>query len=271
MTKAVAPKLADLQAQFQNSVLEGGDAILDAISNGAQEEKSTLFDVYRDAYRLRLIGILRHDYARLATFMGQDDFDALARAFIAAHPSHTTNARWYGVALPDFISSYAPYQAQPELYALARLEALLNDAFDEADTPPLAMEDLSRFLPEQFASLSFTPHPSVHRMNADFDLNALWSALDPPTDPASQQSAPSLELLPGAQALLIWRQDLTSRFRVLDPQEAMMWDEAAKGVSFGVLCEMLAMYDEPESAPLRAATHLQAWIAGGLLAHVTLT
>jgi len=34
-------------------------------------------------------------------------------------------------------------------------------------------------------------------------------------------------------------------FRELSPEEAMMWDEAANSIPFGVLCEMLATYDDP--------------------------
>jgi hypothetical protein len=33
----------------------------------------------------------------------------------------------------------------------------------------------------------------------------------------------------------------------------MMWDEAANGIPFGVLCEMLATYDDPDSAAGRGA------------------
>ena len=36
-------------------------------------------------------------------------------------------------------------------------------------------------------------------------------------------------------------------FRELPAEEAMMWDEAAKGIPFGVLCSMLATYDDPDT------------------------
>ena len=55
------------------------------------------------------------------------------------------------------------------------------------------------------------------------------------------------------------------KLRVLSAEEAMMWDEAAKGVTFGVLCEMLATFDNPDEAPMRAAQYLKGWIEFGLL------
>lgn len=54
--------------------------------------------------------------------------------------------------------------------------------------------------------------------------------------------------------------------RPLGAEEAMMWTEAAKGVRFGVLCEMLATFDDPDHAALRAAQYLQGWLLSGALA-----
>jgi hypothetical protein len=58
--------------------------------------------------------------------------------------------------------------------------------------------------------------------------------------------------------------------RALSPEEAMMWDEAAKGVPFGRLCELAAVYDDPDTAPLRAAQHLKGWIGSGALSAASL-
>ena len=38
-----------------------------------------------------------------------------------------------------------------------------------------------------------------------------------------------------------------------------MWDEAANGIPFGVLCEMLATYADPDGAAGRGA-RLSAWL-----------
>ena len=67
------------------------------------------------------------------------------------------------------------------------------------------------------------------------------------------------------QQLLVWRKDDTARVRELPAEEAMMWDEAMRGVSFARLCELVAMFDDPDTAFMRAARHLQGWIAAELL------
>ena len=45
-----------------------------------------------------------------------------------------------------------------------------------------------------------------------------------------------------------------------------MWDEAAKGVRFGVLCEMVSTSAREDDAELRAASHLKGWVDTGMLA-----
>jgi hypothetical protein len=45
----------------------------------------------------------------------------------------------------------------------------------------------------------------------------------------------------------------------------MMWDEAANEIPFGVLCTMLATYDDPDGAAARGAGYLHSWVTAGLL------
>ena len=56
-----------------------------------------------------------------------------------------------------------------------------------------------------------------------------------------------------------------ARFRPFSTEEAMMWDEAAKGVRFGVLCGMVATFAGGYDAELRAASYLKGWVDTGLL------
>ena len=44
------------------------------------------------------------------------------------------------------------------------------------------------------------------------------------------------------------------------------WDEAAKGVRFGVLCEMVATFAGEDDAELRATSYLKGWVDTGMLA-----
>ena len=60
--------------------------------------------------------------------------------------------------------------------------------------------------------------------------------------------------LPEPQTIIVWW-EFTARFRPLSTEEEMMWDEAAKGVRFGVLCEMVSTFAGKDDAELRAASY----------------
>lgn len=251
--------LAELQDTFQRAILSGDNAVLAEIVDTSKERRDVLFSVYRNAYTLRLVEVLSSDYELLKAYMGCDAFDLMTRTYILHNPSGTPNARWYGSKLPAFLRSHSPYKEKAELAELAALENALNDVFDSADAPQLTLKDLAALAPEDWAGLSFTPHPAVRRLDFKTNSAEIWTTLKEETAP------PLVHFGAETQQLLVFRPDAQAMFRPLSSEEAMMWDEAAKGVRFSVLCEMLGMFGQDE-APARAAAHLKTWIESGLLA-----
>lgn len=255
--------LAELQAMFQRAIVSGDDSLLPLIRDSSRTGRETLLGVYRHAYAARLVEIVRNDHPVLASYLGDEAFDGMARRYIAAHPSNTPNARWFSRHLPRFVATTEPYSAHAELAELAAIEKALNDAFDSSNDDVLTLEALATVPPEAWPTLGFTPHASVRRL--DFTTNALsiWMALqadDPP---------PGVRCLSDVERLLVWREAVTPKVRTLGEEEAMLWGETAKGVAFGVLCELAATYDDAEHAPLRVAQYLQSWLAAGLLTTAT--
>jgi hypothetical protein len=252
--------LRELQETFQRGILAGDDAILAEVNDSDKENRKVLFGVYRNAYVLRLAEIVGEDYEQLHAYLGDQRFAKLVKSYIAANPSDQRSARWFGRHLPTFIRADETYGGYPEIAELAALEKALTDAFDGPDAEPLAIEKLAAIPPESWPSLVFTPHPTAIRLTFDTNAAEIWTALKGETAP------PKATRLPEPQAILVWRQDFMSRFRPLSTEEAMMWDEAAKGVRFGVLCEMVATFAGEDDAELRAATYLKGWIDTGALA-----
>ncbi len=252
--------LKELQARFQAGILTGDDTILDEVKDSAREPRTVLFGVYRHAYVARLVEILGNDYEQLHAYLGDEGFAKLATAYVAAHPSDRRNARWYGRHLPGFAKETPPFAAHPEVSEIAALEKALDDAFDGPDATPLTIADLAATPPEDWPRLTLEPHPTAIRLTFTSNAADIWSALKDETQP------PAPAHLPEPQAIIVWRQGLMARFRLLAAEEAMMWNEAAKGVRFGVLCEMVAMFAGEDGAEVRAATYLKDWIEAGMLA-----
>lgn len=255
--------LARQQADFQRGILAGDDSVLGEIPDSPREKRETLFGVYRYAYGSRLVEALRNDHELLYAYLGDEMFDEMGHAYVKAHTSEHPNLRWYSQALPDFLRSNAPYSGYPVVAELAALEKALNDAFDGSDGVVLALADVAAFAPEMWKDLTFSAHPTAARLDLATNAAAIWRALK------ADETPPDAETLDEPVRILVWRQENTPMFRELPTEEAMMWDEARKGVPFGVLCSMLATYDDPDSAAGRGAGYLHGWVTGGLLGGVS--
>ena len=251
--------LARQQADFQRGILSGDDTVLGEILDSPQEKRETLYGVYRYAYGSRLVEAMRNDHELLHAYLGDETFDEMGHAYVKANPSEHPNLRWFSRALPEFLKSTTPYSDHPVLADLAALEKALNDAFDGKDGDALALDDMARFAPDDWNELRFTPHPTAARMDLSTNASAIWLALK------NNETPPDATTLDEPSRLLVWRQDNTPVFRELAAEEAMMWDEAANGIPFGVLCTMLATYDDPDGAAARGAGYLHGWITSGLL------
>jgi hypothetical protein len=251
--------LKELQESFQRGVLAADDTILGEIKGSAKESRGVLFAVYRNAYVLRLIEVLTEDYRQVHAYLGDARFAKLARAYIAAHPSDRRSARDFGRHMPRFLSHTDTYAKHPELAEIAGLEKALADAFDGPDAEPLSLERLAALAPQDWPRLVFEPHPTAIRLIFTTNSIELWSALHEEARP------PKPRRLEEREAVIVWRQDFVARFRALPPEEAMMWDEATKGMAFSVLCEMVATFAGTDGAELRAASYLKGWVDTGML------
>ena len=254
-------RFAQLQDMMQRAILAGDTSVLETLGPGAHEDKRVLLDVYRVGYELRLIEILGNDHPVLKAYLGESNFTGLARTFIRAHPSTSRNARWVSQGLVDFAAATRPSADHAEMGEIAWLERALGNAFDCSDEPAMGLEALAVVAPEDWAGLTFRFHVSLSR--ADFTTNAgdVWSALKD-----GGEEHPPVITLDEPQRVVVWRQQLTPNWRALPAEEAMMLDAAREGVPFGVLCEMVATFADPDTAAVRAAGYLQGWIMGGLLA-----
>jgi Putative DNA-binding domain len=256
-----AGSLGDLQRAFQDYVLATSDGFQAAVRDTSKADRITLLDVYRDGYALRLIEALTTDYPGVMAMAGPADFDQMARAYIAAHPSRHPSVRWYGRDLADFLASTEPYSRTPAAAEMARFEWALGEAFDSPDVTPITADALMALPQEAWETLSFTTLPSLRRLTLAFEAPQAWQRRE-------EVEAGDLEVERAPEPLTwaIWRPDLVSNFRSLDADEGAMLDALVEGRSFPELCEVVAPFTGEEQAPARAAGLLRAMVEGGMIA-----
>lgn len=249
--------LADIQNRFRDALLT--EALPEALFSAGASPLATRFGIYTHAYRARLIGALRENYPVLHRALGDEGFEALALAYLAAHPSRHPSIRWFGHRLADFTAATPDWLPHPALHDLIRMEWALRDAFDAPAATPVTAATLAALPPEQWPSARFTLVPSAHILGLEWAIEPIWHQLN--EDEAAETEAPE----PLVHDLLIWRVDLATRWRSLDADEAALLPAVAQGESVAQLCERAAAHGGEDSAPARVAQALRRWSEESLL------
>ncbi len=253
------------QAAFQAAVVLGCDALAPPLRVAAG--RPPLLRVYQFAYTARLTAALRDNFGLLPRVMGDEAFEALARAYIEAHPSRHPSIRWYGGQLVDFMMAREDLVPHPALADLARMEWALRTAFDASDAAPLTPAALAGVAAEDWPRLVFECHPGVQIVPLAWAVEPVWQALKDLEADGVDAAEPAL---PEPQAhhhvLAAWRVGLDTRWRSVEPADEPLLAAMQAGQPFAALCALAAQQvGETEDAVARVVAALQAWLADGWL------
>lgn len=251
--------LSELQARFQQHLIDGDPGLIADIAGPDDAYRQTRLRIYYSAYRLRLIGALAVDYPALKALVGESVFEALAIAYIDAHPSTYRNLRWFGKTLPWFLRTEPAFSRQAVLAELAEFEWAQGLAFDAEDAAQTGFENVASVPAEDWPRLRFIAHPSLHLVESHWNVIAIWHAH------RDQQKLPAPTRHRQASTIAIWRKDFRTYFRTLDDDETWLWRALAAGAGFGAACAQFAAETgtADADAALRAASLLRGWIDEG--------
>ena len=246
--------LQTLQAQFQQALLQ--DQPMAPQLLGARGIAQ--FGVYRIAYRARLRSPLRDNFEELPRVMGDESFDALANAYLNAHPSQHYSLRWFGHQLCDFMAANLALVEHPALLDLARMEWALRHAFDAAPAALLSFEALTAVPAAEWAELRFRLHPSVQLLDLHWAVGPLWHALK--ATPEDVNPPDALE-----HCVLVWRLGMTAQWKSLAPVEIDFVKGLLAHCDFSHLCALLAEHVGEEQAAASAVSVLRELLANGAI------
>jgi Putative DNA-binding domain len=251
--------LRDLQLALQEHVLHGAPAIVARVRRSVGLDASARLAIYANAYTLRLAEALREGFPALARTVGPAAFDAMAREYIAAHPSRHASIRWFGAQLAAHLQAHGP----AGLADIARWEWVLGTAFDGPDAAPVGLAAATSVAAGDWATLRIAFCSNVQRIAVRADAVQAWRLA---------KSGASESLSTGHDAAiewLVWRRDLVTTFRSLSSDEAWAFDAARDGARFSELCEGLASRVGEEEAAALAASLLKQWLTDGCVAALT--
>jgi len=155
--------------------------------------------VYRNNYVIGVADALASAYPAVARLVGAKFFQAMAKAFIAAHPPRDTRLALYGGGFADFIESFEPAAKLPYLPDVARIERAWIEAHYAADAMPLTPKALAGKSPETIAALAPGLHGSARIIASEFPSLTIWSQNRASGDPQP------IALDQGGETALVWR------------------------------------------------------------------
>jgi len=259
--------LKSLQASFQRHLFTGDGDIVEHIVSMENANNEQRMNTYTNAYYGRLVETLAGDYPAVQALLGETAFTALCHDYIQAHPSTHYSLRWFGRHLQAFLADAPQTRDRPYLAELADLEWTFVNSFDAANAEVLDETAAAGIAPQAWPGITIAFHPSVHLVDYHWNIIDLWRTV------RDQQEVPSPEALPEASSCLIWRQDLTTRYRILETDEAEALRAALQGASFAGLCEIVTHIlpdAEDENGQLeialRSAGLLKTWLSEGMVA-----
>ncbi len=259
--------LAEQQTRLRKAIVSPASTVAADLLRQT-EGREPLLCIYQHAYAARLTAALRDNHGVLPRAMGDEAFDALAEAYLQAHPSQHPSIRWFGHRLADFMAEQPELVPHPAFIDLARMEWALRDAFDAADATPLTMAEVMQFRPtEQWPDWVLSFHPSLRRVHLQWRIEPAWRALQ---QGDSDGDADGQVELPEPQAdvhwLLVWRPALETRWRsAASALETQLLDAALRGQPFAALCIVAAREVGDDAAAAAVVSSLQQWIGEGLL------
>lgn len=167
--------LVSLQAALQRHLLEDDEQIANELVSPRQGELAERLAVYADGYRWRLIDALQKEYAPLHHYLGDDAFTELSDAYIDEYPSRFYAIGDFTKQLPQFLLKYQPQQGY--LSELAQIINALSFSLEAADAQFLGQAALAKMPIQNWPSLCFKYHPSVHYFSFQWNTFSLWKSL----------------------------------------------------------------------------------------------
>jgi len=115
-------------------------------------------EIYNRQYWFRLQTAFHEDFPGLRAVVGAERFETLMNAYLTAHPSRSFTLRNLGHKLSDWLSQNPQYAGRRLVLALdvVRVEWACIEAFDNAELPPLSLEEVAALGAE--SRLGLQPH-----------------------------------------------------------------------------------------------------------------
>ena len=206
-------------------------------------------EIYNRQYWFRVLSSLYEDFPGLRAVLGARRFDAMAKAYLVAHPSQSFTLRNLGSRLEGWLRKNPKWAGENQALALdiVQLEWADIEAFDGKAEPALRQEDLASGTD---AKLKLTLQPHISLLSFRYPVDDLLLEVrkdDEDTDFASnafterqtrKRVRAVAKLKPAQICLAVHRVDYSVYFRRIEPEEFAILTALRGGKTLGAAIEL---------------------------------
>ncbi len=215
-------------------------------------------EIYREQFWLRHRDSLDEDFPALSSWLGQDAFECLARAYLAAIPPSSWTLRDLGVAWPAWLDQYEhfPSGLGPVARELAHLDLGFITAFDAPARVPVHAEKVATIAEDAWPDARILLQPSLRVFAFKHAVNGYRWAVRRGDIPGS--------LLPAKPTwIALYRgEDLRVHEAELAVGEHALLVQLAAGATLSYACEQANALD-PEGVEAQLGGWLSHWARRG--------
>lgn len=230
----------------------GGDAApmlaLMKTARAAEISLEERLNVYQSGYTQRLIETVKADYPTLAHYLGSENFEILAAAYVQATPSNDWDLNFYSFGLADFLRTHLPDAAAHDL---ASLESAIAEVFWLPDSAPLTADILAQLSPEALSNQQFKLRTACRLLALNHGVNDYLTAF--------RSEQPLLQLAAVPEYLAIIRHHNEVQRIVLATSEYQILYRLAQGIPFGAALDTVA--ELPETDINQLSKNLPGYLA----------
>ena len=256
--------LRALQEWFARGVMHAGpvtDAVDAAdvsarVTDGPRLPAMGRLAIYHHAYRARLVECLADDFPTVRHALGPSEFEAVAAAYIAKHPSSSPSLTRFGALFPAFVGASSRFLAD-----LAALEWALVEVVHAKLPVAFSLADLSQIPVERWAGARFSPSASVRLLAFEFPVNAYFQAVHDGGTPAIPDAAKTATVV-HREASVLYRLDLSAPAATLLRD---LLDGARLGDALGRL-EAGTAEEARADLSSQVMAWFRGWVEGGFFA-----
>lgn len=235
--KRTLRSLADVQEEFAAALRDPGVAPPAGLVGPDAGPAPRRFAVYRNNVIVGLVNALRSSFPVVERIVGENFFQAMARAFVLYAPPRSPVLTDYGTTFADFIAGFGPATEVPYLPDVARIERAWREAYHAADAVPVAANDFAALGADDIPGLVLKLHPSLRTLRSAFPAQTIW-----------RMHAGDAEIRPVdlsvAEDTLIVRPDAEVEVRSVPPGGAAFVAALASGDALGVAAGKALAADE---------------------------